>query len=699
MFFNEYPYRNLTDLNLDYLLRQIKYLTQQITDFVNINSIKYANPIQWNITKQYEKNTVVIDGNTGTAYLSVQPVPNGIALANTDYWTVIFTLDILNANHNITAHDAGANPTATFPSDIGDWLLWNSILYKVTRPIVLHEAYHVGYNLTEATVDDFVHEYVTALANKIGELADLNTTDKTNLVSAINEVLSTIGTVAGDLTDLNTTDKSNLVNAINEVLSTIGTVSGDLTDLDTTDKTNLVSAINEVLSTIGTVAGDLTDLDTTNKDNLVNAINEVLSTIGTVSGKLTNLNTTNKSNLVNAINEVLSTIGTVSGNLASLVTTNKSNLVSAINEVANMPKGVILNVKDYGAVGNGVANDFAAINAAIADANTKGLTTIYFPSGKYYCGNGTFNLNSSNIQFVGGANTELISKGLSSGAFITINSTVSLEQYNYARVPLKDICIVGNYFNDTSGYGVIGVKMGTDTTFIAPHCILENVTIRNFAVGLELSSAYKTTYLNCSFIANNRGINVPSAGVQQAVPCIFVSCWWECNNYAFYSVASGYNSISVFGGAFEYNRSIFTGYTKMVYVGVRFEYDAHASCEPTLTIRSVYNQSPISGSQSVSKFIGCFFLELNNFADNVRHWISDPYTATAFNAPRIYGTGGDPVTFEFALCEFESANSISGYYYIATDKYYGVGNYSKSLGGANMIDPSQVVTGANGFIS
>ena len=264
MFFNEYPYRNLTDLNLDYLLKQIKYLTQQITDFVNINSIKYADPIQWNITKQYEKNTVVIDGNTGTAYLSVQAVPNGIALTNTDYWTVIFTLDILAANHNITAHDAGGNPTATFASDEGDWILWNAILYKAIRPIVLHEAYLVGYNLTATTVDDFVHEYVTALtnnitaltnnitalANKVGDLTDLNTTDKTNLVNAINEVLSTITTVAGDLTDLNTTDKSNLVNAINEVLSTLRNVVGDLNDLTTTDKNSAVNAINEINSKI-----------------------------------------------------------------------------------------------------------------------------------------------------------------------------------------------------------------------------------------------------------------------------------------------------------------------------------------------------------------------------------------------------------------------------------------------------------------
>ena len=48
--------------------------------------------------------------------------------------------------------------------------------------------------------------------------------------------------VTGDLDDLTTTAKTNLVAAINEVNG----VAGDLGDLETTDKTDLVSAINEV---------------------------------------------------------------------------------------------------------------------------------------------------------------------------------------------------------------------------------------------------------------------------------------------------------------------------------------------------------------------------------------------------------------------------------------------------------------------
>lgn len=188
MFFNQYPYLNLNDLNLDYVLKTLKSLSEQLENFISLNTIKYANPIQWNITTQYEANTVVIDANDGTAYLSVKPVPTGVAITNTDYWTPIFTLNLLSANQNITFRDDGSNVLATFASDIDDWLIWNNTLYKVSRAIAVNEAYVIGYNLTRYTVEQFVNDYITELHTIIGELSNLDTSDKTSIVNAINEV-------------------------------------------------------------------------------------------------------------------------------------------------------------------------------------------------------------------------------------------------------------------------------------------------------------------------------------------------------------------------------------------------------------------------------------------------------------------------------------------------------------------------------
>ena len=250
--YTKYPYQNDEVLNLDWVLKTIENLVKEVANFVTLNTIKYADPIQWNITTQYEKNTLVIDPISGTAYLSTKPVPAGVGLSNTDYWTVVFTMDIMSANKNITLRDDANNPLATFESAKGDWLLSQGNLYIVLRQIDIGEAYVVDYNIERRTVEDFLKEYITALKNYVdtllGDLDDLETTNKTNLVAAINEVLSTISNIIGDLDELDTTDKTNLVAAINEVLSTISNITGDLDDLDTTDKTNLVAAINELMS-------------------------------------------------------------------------------------------------------------------------------------------------------------------------------------------------------------------------------------------------------------------------------------------------------------------------------------------------------------------------------------------------------------------------------------------------------------------
>lgn len=234
MFFNKYPYTDFHELNLSWVIATLTELDEEIKKFVSLNAIKYADPIQWNITKQYETNTVVIDPLTGTAYISVQPVPSGVALTNTDYWTVVFDLGsfVVRAAKNFTSrYEEETTLTATFPSVVGDWLVWGDVLYKVISPIVAGDQYVPDSNIEHFTMEDLYHVYldtVAAILEMIGDLDDLQTIDKSSLVNAINEIATEVLGKIGDLDDLQTSDKTSIVNAINSVVDDLNDLSAVL---------------------------------------------------------------------------------------------------------------------------------------------------------------------------------------------------------------------------------------------------------------------------------------------------------------------------------------------------------------------------------------------------------------------------------------------------------------------------------------
>ena len=151
-FWNKYPYTDFHELNLDWVLKTIKLMDEKLDNFINLNEIKYADPIEWDITSQYQGNTVVLDDVNHVAYLSIQAVPAGVALTNTNYWIPILDL----------------------------------------------RSFYDGLD---------------ALAQEIGDLAQLQTLSRDNLVNAINEVLSYVGNIS----TLHTENKSSTVNAINEI--------------------------------------------------------------------------------------------------------------------------------------------------------------------------------------------------------------------------------------------------------------------------------------------------------------------------------------------------------------------------------------------------------------------------------------------------------------------------------------------------
>ena len=153
--FENFPYANFHELNLDWILHELKELETEISNFVAINSVKYANPIIWNITSQYETNTVVLD-ISGNAYLSVQPVPAGVALDREEYWTKIGNFSALwdSVRSAITPYDEQHNTTASVDHKAGDWVWLENNLLLITKNITAGDKYVDGSNCKKTNVHD-----------------------------------------------------------------------------------------------------------------------------------------------------------------------------------------------------------------------------------------------------------------------------------------------------------------------------------------------------------------------------------------------------------------------------------------------------------------------------------------------------------------------------------------------------------------
>ena len=128
--------------------------------------------------------------------------------------------------------------------------------------LAIDTAIHNAYGLASLT------------STNLGDISDLTTTVKTDVVSAVNEINGGLGNL-GSTVASHTTAIGNNTTAI-----------GNLADLDTVDKQDLVGAINEVdLLAVNnaTKIGTLSNLETVTKTDLVNAINEIVNKFNLVN--------------------------------------------------------------------------------------------------------------------------------------------------------------------------------------------------------------------------------------------------------------------------------------------------------------------------------------------------------------------------------------------------------------------------------
>ena len=182
------PYTNLHDLNLDWIIEVLNEFNTKLTNFISLATIKYADPLQWDITNQYEVNTVVVDSN-GNAYLSVQPVPSGVSLDRVEFWTKIGNFDELWADVKkaITPIDEGHSPTATAARAVNDLVWVNGALVRVTKAMTAGDSYVPGSNCVSSSTNEVLHYLINAFTDGLNAEQTARENADTQLQTAIKE--------------------------------------------------------------------------------------------------------------------------------------------------------------------------------------------------------------------------------------------------------------------------------------------------------------------------------------------------------------------------------------------------------------------------------------------------------------------------------------------------------------------------------
>lgn len=209
----------------------------------------------------------------------------------------------------------------------------------------------------------------TLVNGNTSTLASLTTTDKTNLVAAINEIKSLADSINGDLT------------AAEGDISGLETSVGTLASLTTTAKTSLVAAINELDAALDAL--DVTDYindattSTTSLWSSTKTSNEISSAVSAlVDGAPALLNTLNE--LAAALGDDESFATTISSQIAGKANAVHTHAISDVTNLQTTLDGKASATHSHAisdVTGLQSALDGKASTASIGDTTTNFVTT------------------------------------------------------------------------------------------------------------------------------------------------------------------------------------------------------------------------------------------------------------------------------------------------------------------------------------
>lgn len=453
--FDLYPYTNFHELNQDWILSILKKFENELKQAIDYKTIHYADPLQWNITTQYAPNTVVVDENTGIAYISKDAVPSGILLSDENYWMVIFDYQkIYNKIMSGVAFNEKDNETASKDLLVNDLVWYHGDLYRVTKAISEGSRYIVGTNLVATTIESLLSTYY----------------GKDRVAQLLNDTVNVSGDYtlnAGDIAETSSNRTEKVTN--DRELDIDGNDSVHVNGATTVNRGGIVTEAYNSSRSI-TVVG-------TNTETYEN----------------TNIEKYNEKKIVSAKDIDITTNSYFIHFPDSDIDLSKLNPFAA-------------NIKDFGAIGDGVTDDTTAIQSAI---NQTKFDTILIPPGKYHTTKSLICRDGIRIIGLGRDTCEFINS-FDTGTF-TLANNVFFESLNFETdnnsgfafygsdvfaVNINHVDSLGGFFkHSTSKF----MKLeGNFNTVLLNDCIIDCGSVDGFAIEL-LSNGDNTLNKDCQF--------------------------------------------------------------------------------------------------------------------------------------------------------------------------------------------------------
>jgi len=211
-----------------------------------------------------------------------------------------------------------------------------------------------------------------------------------------------------------------------------------------------------------------------------------------------------------------------------------------------MIQGALINVLDYGAIGDGVTDDTAAMQAAIAAATANGQSTLYIPTGTYIVKQ---QLNVSQCSVLGeGVYASIIKagSGFTGTNLMYVGSLAQNLVYenfqldgNTGTASVKGLLVEGNVLH--CRFSTIKISNCSDialyikngdsgTTRPSVNTFIDLRIITNNYIGLYYTSGRQNTFINCDFEElGEQGIVCDGSGNPTDAPqsSTFEECWVE----------------------------------------------------------------------------------------------------------------------------------------------------------------------------